>query len=154
MNEERTVKQVDNELDETCIQMVQLMNNYLVCMERIEQCLRNGCVHLAKSRYLMNNRSVSNLQLPTIGLYTARSKIECYNENDNINLVTNKDGNDPIKRFGVLVPGSLRIAQEGFCKCLESVVEATNVQRKMERLQKCVSTLKTVRNQMIKNSIL
>jgi hypothetical protein len=102
----------------------------------------------------MGNRSVSNLQLPTVRLYTARSKIENDNENDSIHLVTNKDGDDPIKRFGVLVPGSLRIAQEGFCKCLESAVEATNVQRKMEKLQKCVSNLKNVRNQMIKTSIL
>lgn len=154
MGHERTVKQVDDELDETCVQMVQLMDDYLVCIGRIDKCLRDGCVHLAKSRYLMGNRSVSDLQLPTVGPYTARSLVECDNENDNICLVTNEDGDDPIKRFGVLVPGSLRIAQEGFCKCLESAVEAANVQREMEKLQKCVLNLKSVRNQMIKTSIL
>lgn len=149
MGHKRTVKQVDDELDEICLQMVQLMDDYCSSIGRFEHCLRDGCVHLAKSRYLMGNRSVSDLQLPTSGPYNARSTI--VREDDSIHLALNKDGDDPIKRFGVLVPGSLRLAQEGFCKCLESTIETTAIKTKMEKIQDNYSRLKNARSQMIKS---
>lgn len=150
MGHERTVKQVDDELDEICLQMVQLMDDYCTSIGRLEHCLRDGCVNLAKSRYLMGNRNVSSLQLPTSSPYTARSKIVHEEENNTVSLVVNDQGDDPIKRFGVLVPGSLRSAQEGFCKCLESSIEARNIKSEMENIQGNYSKLKNVRRQLIK----
>lgn len=150
MGHERTVKQVDDDLDEICLQMVQLMDDYCSSIGRLEHCLRDGCVYLAKSRYLMGNHNVSSLQLPTSGPYIARAKIVHEKENNTINLEVNDQGDDPIKRFGVLVPGSLRTAQEGFCKCLESTIEARKIKSEIEEIQGNYSKLKDVRRQLIK----
>lgn len=149
MGHERTVKQVDNELDEICVQMIQLMDDYCSSIGRLEHCLRDGCVHLAKSRYVMGNRSVSGLQLPSTGPYIARTTVN-RGENDEVKLSENKGGDDPMKRFGVLVPGSLRLAQDKFCKCLESTVEATTIKCELEKVQENYSELKDVRSLMIK----
>ncbi|KAL5241901.1 hypothetical protein ACI65C_009312 [Semiaphis heraclei] len=150
MGLERTAKQVDDELDEICLQMVQLMDEYCSCIGRLEHCLRDGCVHLAKSRYVMGHRNVSDLQLPTSGPYTARSTVVREKDTNVIQLASDDTGDDPIKRFGVLVPGSLRKAQEGFCKCLESTVEAAIIKAEMEKIQGNYSSLKNTRNQMTK----
>lgn len=151
MGHEQTIKQVDDELDEICVQIIQLMDDYCSNIGRLEHCLRDGCVHLAKSRYLMGNHSVSDLQLPTSGPYIARSTVLHAKENNSMYLAQNTDGDDPIKRFGVLVPSSLRMAQERFCKCLESTVEAITIKTQVENIQKKYSKLKDVRSQMIKN---
>lgn len=151
MGLERTVKQVDDELDDICLQMIQLMDDYCSNIGRLENCLRDGCVHLAKSRYLMGNRSVSDLQLPTSGSFTARSTVVREEDDDGpIRLAHNEDGDDPVKRFGVLVPGSLRTAQQGFCKCLQSTVEAATIKMEMDKVQGSYSKLKDERIQMIK----
>ncbi|VVC25960.1 Hypothetical protein CINCED_3A017074 [Cinara cedri] len=150
MGHERTLIQIDDELDEICLQIVQLMNDYCLSIGRLEHCLRDGCVHLAKSRYVMGNRSVSGLQLPTSGPYIARSKVVLDEKNNTSRLVQNKDGDDPIKRFGVLVPGSIRAAQDRFCKCLESTVEATTIKTEMEKVQEDYSRLKDERRQILK----
>lgn len=149
MGHKRTLKQVDDELDDICLKMVQLMDDYCSSIGRLEHCLRDGCVHLAKSRYVMGNRNVSDLQLPMSGPYIARSTV-VRDEDNTIQLANNKNGDDPIKRFGVLVPGSLRIAQNGFYKCLESIIEATTIKTEMEQIQESYSRLKADRNQMIK----
>lgn len=148
MGHKRTVQQVDDELDDICLKMMQLMDDYCSSIGRLEHCLRDGCVHLAKSRYVMGNHNVSDLQLPMSGPYTARSTVT--REDNTIHLANNKDGDDPIKRFGLLVPGSLRNAQNGFCKCLESTIEATTIKTEMEQTQENYSKLKAVRSQMIK----
>lgn len=148
MGHKQTAKQVDDELDEICLQMVQLMDEYCSSMGRLEHCLRDGCVHLAKSRYVMGHRSVSDLQLPTSGSYNARSTVVREKDTNAIHLACDNSGDDPIKRFGVLVPGSLRKAQEGFCKCLESTIEAAIIKAEMEKIQKNYSSLKDIRSQM------
>lgn len=148
MGLERTAKQVDDELDEICLQMVQLMDEYCSSIGRLERCLRDGCVHLAKSRYVMGHRSVSDLQLPTSGQYTARSTVVRDEDTNVIHLACDDGGDDPIKRFGVLVPGSLRKAQEGFCKCLESTIEAAIIKAQMEKIRGNYSSLKNARSQM------
>lgn len=150
MGHERTTKQVDDELDEICLQMIQLMDDYCSSIGRLEHCLRDGCVHLAKSRYVMGNRSVSDLQLPTSGPYTARSTVVREENTDTINLAHDDSGDDPIKRFGVLVPGSLRMAQERFCKCLESTIEAAVIKSEMEKVRENYLSLKDTRSQMTK----
>lgn len=147
MGHERTIKQVDDELDEISVRTIELMEDYCSTVGRVESCLRDGCVHLAKSRYVMGNRNVSDLQLPTAGPYTARS-IVVREENNTIRLVNNQHGDDPIRRFGVLVPGSLRTAQQVFCKCLESVIEAAAIKQQLEKLRENFSMLKAIRIQM------
>jgi len=147
MGHDRTMKQVDDELDDISVQTIQLMDDYCSTIGRFEHCLRDGCVNLAKSRYVMGNRSVSNLQLPATGPYVARSTV-VREGNDTIRLAHDQDGDDPIRRFGVLVPGSLRTAQQGFCKCLESTIEAMAIKCELEKLREKFSTLKLLRGKM------
>lgn len=141
MGHERTAQQVDDELDDMCLRMVGLMDDYCSTVGRLERCLRDGCVHLAKSRYVMGNNAVSDLQLPTCGPYTARSTV-VRDSDGTVRLAHNEDGDDPVKRFGVLVPGSLRAARRAFCDCLESAVEAAAIRIEMEKVQTSYLTLK------------
>jgi len=97
----------------------------------------------------MGNRSVSNLQLPTAGPYIARSTI-IREGNDTIHLAHNDLGDDPIKRFGVLVPSTLRTAQEEFCRCLEATIEATSIKHELENQRENFSKLKGLRSKMTK----
>ena len=48
---------------------------------------------------------------------------------------------DPIKWFGVLVPGSLKQSQVEFRKCIEVAVNVGNLQTKLENLRKNYRTL-------------
>lgn len=146
MGHERTTKQVDDELDEMCLQMIRLMDDYCTSVGRLERCLRDGCIHLAKSRYVMGNSAVSDLQLPVSGQYRARTTV---NRDDGgmVRLVHVENGDDPVKRFGVLVPGSLRAAQDSFCGCLESTAEAATITNEIEKIQRAYSVLKGVRSQ-------
>ncbi|KAK9498993.1 hypothetical protein O3M35_003518 [Rhynocoris fuscipes] len=45
--------------------MLHLMKEYIDVKLNIEDVIKTGCLHLAKSRYIMGNRNVSALQLPT-----------------------------------------------------------------------------------------
>lgn len=141
MGRERTAQQVDDELDDMCLRMVGLMDDYCSTVGRLERCLRDGCVHLAKSRYVMGNNAVSDLQLPTCAPYAARSTV-VRDGGGTARLAHNEDGDDPVKRFGVLVPGSLRAAQRAFCDCLGSAVEAATIRIEMEKVQTSYATLK------------
>lgn len=141
MGRERTAQQVDDELDDMCLRMVGLMDDYCSTVGRLERCLRDGCVHLAKSRYVMGNSAVSDLQLPTCGPYAARSTVVRDGQGA-VRLAHDAGGDDPVKRFGVLVPGSLRAAQRAFCDCLASAVEAAAIRNEMEKVQTSYAALK------------
>lgn len=143
---ELTAKEVDDELDEICVRMVRLMDDYCSTIGRLDRCLRDGCVHLAKSRYVMGNRAVSDLQLPVSGQYRARTTVS--RDDNGVRLVRGKDGDDSIRRFGVLVPGSLRAAQHSFCGCLESTAEAATITNEISKVQRAYTTLKSVRSQI------
>lgn len=146
MGLERTTQQVDDELDDMCLRMVGLMDDYCSTVGRLERRLRDGCVHLAKSRYVMGNSAVSDLQLPTCGPYAARSTV-VRDGQGTVRLAHDGDGDDPVKRFGVLVPGSLRAAQRTFCNCVESAVEAAAIRDEMEGVQTSYAALKDSRSE-------
>ncbi|XP_073984414.1 coiled-coil domain-containing protein 115 [Rhodnius prolixus] len=59
------VEEICKELDSLSIRMLQLMKEYINVKLIIEDLIKNGSLHLAKSRYIMGNRNVSALQLPS-----------------------------------------------------------------------------------------
>ncbi|KAL1138643.1 hypothetical protein AAG570_008705 [Ranatra chinensis] len=59
------MESVCSELDELSVHMLYLMKEYIDCKVDIEDLVKSGSLHLAKSRYIMGNKSVSALQLPT-----------------------------------------------------------------------------------------
>ncbi|KAK7863427.1 hypothetical protein R5R35_006506 [Gryllus longicercus] len=63
---------MDNKLSEICKQLDQLALDILKlceeqvkCRVKLEEAMKPGFVHIAKSRYIMGNRTVCSLQLPT-----------------------------------------------------------------------------------------
>ncbi|KAF6209570.1 hypothetical protein GE061_015318 [Apolygus lucorum] len=57
--------EVCKELDELSMRMLDLMKQYIDLKMTMEDHVKTGSLHLAKSRYIMGNKSVSVLQLPT-----------------------------------------------------------------------------------------
>ncbi|XP_050533934.1 coiled-coil domain-containing protein 115-like [Daktulosphaira vitifoliae] len=146
MGYERSKKEADEEIDNVVLQTIELMDSYCSSMGRLENCLREGCVQLAKTRYVVGNRNVSDLQLPTTRPYLARTLLTT--KADKVILSQHENGDDPLKRFGILVPNSLRLAQNQFCKCLESTVEAVNIKNELDYLQKKLRNLKLKKKEM------
>uniref|UniRef100_A0A023F6X4 Vacuolar ATPase assembly protein VMA22 n=1 Tax=Triatoma infestans TaxID=30076 RepID=A0A023F6X4_TRIIF len=59
------LEEICTELDSLSLRMLQLMKEYINVKLTIEGLIKNGSLHLAKSRYIMGNRNVSALQLPS-----------------------------------------------------------------------------------------
>ncbi|XP_014248877.1 coiled-coil domain-containing protein 115-like [Cimex lectularius] len=65
MGRKEGLESVLGELDILSFRMLQLMKDYIDVKLTLEELIKTGSLHLAKSRYIMGNRSVSVLQLPT-----------------------------------------------------------------------------------------
>ncbi|XP_014289906.1 coiled-coil domain-containing protein 115 [Halyomorpha halys] len=158
---------VVKELDDMAMRMLQLMKEYIDVKSTLEELIKSGSLHLAKSRYIMGNRSVSALQLPSedSNEFTALVKVLSVKDpNDEVIFDLNrlslsdlskdvksrqpkvkgeseetnnldKNIQDPLKWFGVLVPQNMRQAQSSFSKALEYVLQGTNLQLEMMRLK-------------------
>lgn len=75
---------VCRELDDMAIRMLRLMKEYIDAKIALEELIKSGSLHLAKSRYIMGNKSVSILQLPTeeSSEFTASTRVTKSNENN------------------------------------------------------------------------
>lgn len=156
---EISVSANENELDALVVQILKLMNQYILCKKNIENHIRSGCLNLAKARYITGNRSISSLQLPTedaVGI-NAKFKVSSRIENgikqfksieldvnditedlNNINIDSDdttkkikRFKNDPLKWFGFLVPQNLKKSKVLFENCLEIVIECANIQSEL-----------------------
>ena len=80
---------VMKELDELTIRMLDLMKEYLHVKLTLQKVIKNGSLHLAKSRYIMGNRNVSALQLPTedSNEFKAATKVVSKKENSSDDVV-------------------------------------------------------------------
>uniref|UniRef100_A0A146M9T4 Vacuolar ATPase assembly protein VMA22 n=2 Tax=Lygus hesperus TaxID=30085 RepID=A0A146M9T4_LYGHE len=65
MAKDNSLDEVCKELDELSMRMLDLMKQYIDLKMTMEDLVKTGSLHLAKSRYIMGNKSVSVLQLPT-----------------------------------------------------------------------------------------
>ncbi|BES96286.1 Hypothetical protein NTJ_09095 [Nesidiocoris tenuis] len=65
MTKDSDYESVCRELDDLALQMLDQMKLYLDLLASMENSVKTGSLHLAKSRYIMGNKSVSVLQLPT-----------------------------------------------------------------------------------------
>ena len=116
-------------LDELTLKQVDLVDEQLVLMSKLSSLLTGGFIDMAKSRYINGEKTVSTTQIPG-----EDSIIEAVTtvDRDNMNKLTvsrNKEVNDPIKWFGVLVPTSLKQSQQAFQKVVEIAVEIVNIRR-------------------------
>ncbi|RZF39944.1 hypothetical protein LSTR_LSTR002347 [Laodelphax striatellus] len=63
----RKMNEIDVELDKRALRALKLMNELIASKLELEKSVKAGSLDLAKARYIMGNRNVSALQLPTPG---------------------------------------------------------------------------------------
>lgn len=137
------MSQLEKEVqDKLLIEMLDLIEQSVLCKMNIEATTNSGQLHLAKSRYIQGPQTVSKSQLPTensndfhaIKTIT-RAEDEIADELQlNAHKIDKENGFlDAIRWFGVLVPRSLQLAQEQFNYAVELVVESANIQSKLNK---------------------
>lgn len=150
------MSQLEKELqDKLLIDMLDLIEQSVLCKMNIEATTNAGQLLLAKSRYIQGPQTVSISQLPT----------ENSNDFNALQTVTRREGEiddelelnthkvdkengfiDTIRWFGVLVPRSLQLAQERFNKAIELVVECANIQSKLNNTIRYILLLRNKSN--------
>lgn len=144
--------------DKLLIEMLDLVEQSILCKLNIETTTNAGQLLLAKSRYIQGPQTVSQNQLPTENSndFSALKTVSRSNDDNNtmdsdafqlnVQKIDKEMGFvDTIRWFGVLVPRSLHSAQERFNQAIEHVVESANIQIK---LNKTIRFLLLLRNKM------
>ncbi|PZC76883.1 hypothetical protein B5X24_HaOG204022 [Helicoverpa armigera] len=135
-------------LDKIIVKQLHLMEEKMRCELNIESSIKNGSIHLAKSRYIMGQSSVSTARLPTESStdFSASTVCETVQEDgvEQMRVVENDADNmvNPIRWFGVLVPQNMHKAQSIFQNTINFVVECVNVQLQLQRNSKLIEMLK------------
>lgn len=146
--------------DKLLLEMLDLVEQSILCKMNIETTTNAGQLLLAKSRYIQGPQTVSQTQLPTenssdFNALRTVSRSAVDNDGDsiamdsdtfqlNVQKIDKESGFiDTIRWFGVLVPRSLHSAQERFNQAIEHVVECANIQTK---LNKAIRFLLLLRN--------
>lgn len=135
------MSQLEKELqDKLLIEMLDLIEQSVLCKMNIESTTNAGQLLLAKSRYIQGPQTVSVSQLPTENSNDFNALKTVTREEgeigDELQLSTHKVDKDngfvdTIRWFGVLVPRSLQLAQQRFNQAIELVVECANIQTKL-----------------------
>ncbi|KAF9813829.1 hypothetical protein SFRURICE_007984 [Spodoptera frugiperda] len=140
---------VANELlDKIVLKQLHLMEEKMRCELNIETSIKNGSIHLAKSRYIMGQSSVSTARLPTESSPDFSASTICETtEEDGVKLmkVIENDAENtvnPLRWFGVLVPQNMHKAQSIFQNAINFVVECVNVQLQLQSNLKLINMLK------------
>ncbi|CAH0384019.1 unnamed protein product [Bemisia tabaci] len=82
MKKDPAIEDLNTELDKLGFKVLQLMNDYIKSKVQLEQTIKNGCLDLAKARYIRGGAAISSLQLPTedsLGV-KALAKVEAHHE--------------------------------------------------------------------------
>lgn len=146
-------KEIANELlDKILLHQLHLMEEKMNYELNIESSLNEGNIHLAKTRYIMGQSSVSTARLPTENSPDFTATIICDSVKvDNVKqfiVAESKAENivNPLRWFGVLVPQNLHKAQSIFQGTINYVVECINVQLQIQENLKNINILRTYLN--------
>ncbi|XP_038207094.1 coiled-coil domain-containing protein 115-like [Zerene cesonia] len=124
---------INDLLDKMTLRQLHLMEDKMRSEVNIETSINNGCFHLAKSRYIMGQTSVSKERLPMEASAEFSASTQCETvEEDNTKqfkiIENNSNTVNPMHWFGVLVPQNLHKAKSIFQNTLNFVVECANIQ--------------------------
>lgn len=138
-------------LDKLVLQQLHLMEEKMACELNIERSINNGSIHLAKSRYIMGQSSVSKERLPTESSPEFPASVTCEStQEDNVSqlkvIETEDSSVNPLHWFGVLVPQNLHKAKSIFQNTINFIVECVNVQLQMLENMKNIEALKYYKN--------
>lgn len=139
--------------DKLILELFDLIEQSVQCKRNIETTINNGQLLLAKSRYIQGAQSAAVSKLPTENSneFNALKRVARPEDalgDGHLELATykvDKDNGfiDPLRWFGILVPRSLQTAQEQFNAALNYVVEAANINLK---LNKTICSILLLRN--------
>ena len=135
-------------LDKIIVKQLHLMEEKMRCELNIESCIKDGNFHLAKSRYIMGQSSVSTSRLPTEGSADFSASTVCESTEEDgvkqLKVIENDAENtvNPLRWFGVLVPQNMHKAKSIYQNCINFVVECVNVQLHLQSNTKLIAMLK------------
>ncbi|CAB3233531.1 unnamed protein product [Arctia plantaginis] len=136
-------------LDKIVLKQLHLMEEKMRCELNIESSINNGSIHLAKSRYIMGQSSVSTARLPTESSSDFSASTVCETAEEDgvtqLKVVENEaeDTVNPLRWFGVLVPQNMHKAQSIFQNAINYVVECVNVQLQIQTNLKNMEVLRS-----------
>ncbi|XP_058805586.1 coiled-coil domain-containing protein 115 isoform X3 [Phymastichus coffea] len=159
MEADKRLEEICESLDNLTIDSLQLMEEKILLNVQLENLLRQGHIDLAKARYIRGKESIGMLQIPSedkeaksiFNLETTfdESQGESIPHFD-ISLKTkskedDKEAQDPIKWFGLLVPQSLKSAQKHFQEAIYLTVKLANLQSQMAEISKQSESLRSLK---------
>ncbi|KAJ3646304.1 hypothetical protein Zmor_023896 [Zophobas morio] len=153
------------ELDKICTVLDKLTLDALTLMEEeiqiklnVENAMCGGETHLAKSRYILGQNSVSSLQLPTENSPDFDAVTTVVGEDDEelfgqkartLEVVKNEEQIDPVRWFGYLVPQDLYHSQSMFKQALQWIIRAVNVQTRLIETCGKIEQLKELKKELL-----
>ncbi|CAG9112718.1 unnamed protein product [Plutella xylostella] len=141
-------------LDKLVLKQLHLMEDKMRAEVNIEANLNNGTIHLAKSRYIMGQSSVSATRLPldTSPEFSASTLCASTEEDGVTQLkVVESDAENtvnPLRWFGVLVPQNLHKAQSIFQNTINYVIECANIQLQLTSNLENIELLKKFKSSL------
>lgn len=142
-------------LDKLLIQTIDLIEQDVTIKINIEKLTNDGYLMLAKTRYIQGQSTVSIANLPADDSNELSALKTVTRSNDEINTLqfqllehevsseTNRV--NPLNWFGIIVPQSLKKAQENFQKAIELVIESANIEMKLKQNYKLFTKLKKIK---------
>lgn len=151
------IDQICTVLDKLTLDALTLIEEEIQTKLNIENAMCGGETHLAKSRYILGQNSVSSLQLPTENspefdaMTTVRveENKDFLTESRELEVLKKEDQIDPVRWFGYLVPQDLYHAQSMFKQALQWIIRAANVQTRLIETCTKIEQLKELKKDLI-----
>jgi hypothetical protein len=154
-----------SDLDKICTLLDKLTLDALTLIEEeiqtklnIENAMCGGETHLAKSRYILGQSSVSSLQLPTENSPDFEATTTVHSEEDeelfgaklrHLEAEKKEEQTDPVRWFGYLVPQDLYHAQTMFRQALQWIIKCVNVQTRLVETCGKIGQLKELKSELV-----
>ncbi|CAG9793434.1 unnamed protein product [Diatraea saccharalis] len=141
-------------LDKLIVKQIHLMEEKMCSELNIESCINNGSIHLAKSRYIMGQNSVSTSKLPVENSPEFSASTICEGiEEDGLTQFKVAESNaentvNPLHWFGILVPQNMHKAKNIFQNSINFVVECVNIQVQLIENVKNIVILKKYKSML------
>ncbi|CAG9773677.1 unnamed protein product [Ceutorhynchus assimilis] len=134
------IDKIRSTLDRLTLDALTLMQEEIELKINAENAMVGGETHLAKTRYILGQNSVSSIQLPTENTPEFDALLVVHHSQDEyghekLDLESQKPDNEhhinPIKWFGYMQPQHLQLAQNLYRQAVQWLVQAANVQLRL-----------------------
>ncbi|XP_044253059.1 coiled-coil domain-containing protein 115-like [Tribolium madens] len=145
-------------LDKLTLDALTLMEEDIQIKLNVENAMCGGETHLAKSRYILGQNSVSSLQLPTENSpeFDALTRVHLEESDESLGeksreleVTKKEDQIDPVRWFGYLVPQDLFHAQNMFKQALQWIIRGVNVQTRLIETCNTIEQLKVLKREVL-----